>query len=497
MFRRLVPALVLALGPSAALADAPTYPLSTPPPATTDPQSAEWGRREVIRVDPKPGEDPAEHALVSPIIYLNRCVGGCMVMPGNDDDATTANPTSAIVALPSLLSEFQFSDTVWNDFVQCMKEVYSPFNVTVTETRPGAGTQYHHAIVAGTAQEAGLDAGVLGIAIVRGDCAPRNNAVSLSLANSHTNNATTAVTLCWTAAQESAHAFGLDHAFSFVDGQSACNDPMTYRMDCGGQKFFRNNTANCGTNKVAPCNCGSSQNSHAKILATFGPNEGAQLVGPPSSTVTSPTSGSLGAAVMASAGSKRGVSKVELILNGFKWAEAKGAAFGANGQPNPSMYTLMVPGTVPNSIIDVVARACDDLGRCTDSAPVTVTKGGPCADASTCAKGQKCEAGKCFWDPPVGEVGDPCTYNEFCTSLICAGNEGSQICSQNCVPGASDSCPMDMECVATGATSGFCYPKEDGGGCCSVGNDDGPSGWFVHGGFSLLMLGLLLRRRRK
>ena len=48
--------------------------------------------------------------------------------------------------------------------------------------------------------------------------------------------------VCWIIAQESAHAYGLpDHEYEFVDyNESTCSDPMTYRPDCGGQKFFRN-----------------------------------------------------------------------------------------------------------------------------------------------------------------------------------------------------------------------------------------------------------------
>jgi MYXO-CTERM domain-containing protein len=273
---------------------------------------------------------------------------------------------------------------------------------------------------------------------------------------------------------------------------------LTYRRDCGGQKFFRNDSALCGENNVKPCNCGSTQNSHGKLLVTFGANEGAQLIGPPTSAITMPTTGQLGANVSVAAGSKRGVSKVELIINGFKWGELKGATFGPMGQLDPSTYQVPIPAELPNSIVDVVARACDDLARCTDSPTVTLTKGAACADASTCAKGQKCEAGKCFWDPAVGQIGDTCTYNQFCESLMCAGDEGAQVCSKNCVPNTEDACPEMFECIPTGVTAGFCYPKdESGGGCCSVGDDDdGPSQWFVHGGLSLAMLGLLVRRRR-
>ena len=498
MLRRLAPAFVLiALGTSAS-ADTNTDPLSTPVPAELQ---LETGKRLAV-VRKNSLRAVVDHALVSPIIYLNRCVGGCIVNPGSDDDATTANPTSGIVAQISNLSEFQFTQPVWDDIVQCVKEVYAPFNVEVTETRPGAGVQYHHAIVAGTAEQAGLPAGVLGVAIVDGDCTPRNNAVSLTLANSHSNNAGTVLEMCWTVAQESAHAFGLAHSFMFTSGksptpnQSACNDALTYRRDCGGQKFFRNDAALCGENNVKACRCGTTQNSHGKLLVTFGEKEGPQLVPPPTSMITMPTTGQLAANVQVSSGSKRGVQKIELIINGFKWGETKGVNFGPMGQPNPATYDLPVPAMVPNSIVDVIARSCDDLGRCTDSPTVTLTKGAACADASTCAKGQKCEAGKCFWDPAVGQLGDDCTYNEFCESLMCAGNEGSQVCSKSCVPNTEDSCGEMFECIPTGTTAGFCYPREEGGGCCSVGSDEGPSQWFVHGGLSLVMLGLLVRRRR-
>ena len=34
--------------------------------------------------------------------------------------------------------------------------------------------------------------------------------------------------ICWTAAQETAHALGLDHEYVFADGTSACSDPMKF-----------------------------------------------------------------------------------------------------------------------------------------------------------------------------------------------------------------------------------------------------------------------------
>src|SRR5687767_3544323 len=68
-----------------------------------------------------------------------------------------------------------------------------------------------------------------------------------------------------------------------------------------------------------------------------------------------------GQPVTITASSKRGVAKVELFLNGFKWGEAKGAPFNATGQ-TASPYTINFPTDVPNGVIDIVAVAKDDIG---------------------------------------------------------------------------------------------------------------------------------------
>ena len=146
------------------------------------------------------------------------------------------------------------------------------------------------------------------------------------------------------------------------------------------------------------------------------------------------------------------------FLNGYKWAETKGAFFGANGQPEAS-YSLILPPDVPDGVIDIVVRAQDDLEVATDSAPITVTKGTPCATADTCAEGQLCEAGRCFWAPPVGELGEECTFTQFCKGELCQSlDSGESRCTQNCVLGIEDSCPPNFQCLANGDNTGVCWP---------------------------------------
>jgi MYXO-CTERM domain-containing protein len=495
---------------------------------------------ERVAVPVAPDEFADADSLISPYIYVNRCVGcpgpscGCNIMTSNIDDARANQShipmsggmcsTYPICTLSEFLSvdgkkgnngkcrggtaanadctdansatvctgggDCYSADDEWNEVLKCMREVYSPYGVTISDQKPSGGLSYTMAILAGKAAEIGWS-GALGVAPVASDCSPKDNVISFSFANDH-QRTNRVFNMCWTVAQETAHAFGLDHSYQFSDGTSACNDPMTYRYDCGGQKFFRNKPAQCGESMVRPCSCGGSQNSHQKIFNTFG--AGQSLIPAPTVTVTSPVPNAKinnGAVVSVQAGSKRGVEKVELFLNGWLWATAPGAKFGGNGQPNPSTYGLTLPANVPDGIIDIVVVASDDIDVATTAPTITVTKGVPCADASTCAKGQKCEQGKCFWDPPVGELGDECGYPEYCVSNVCVDTTAGSLCSQECIVGAADGCPMNFACDA----SGVCVPDAEDPGCCSVGG--GPKQVWFHLAISALILGFVVRRRRR
>jgi hypothetical protein len=488
--------IAVSLVSAAALAE----PTATP----TDPSvPAALGRRVVV---PTPIDQYATpHAQISGTLYLERCTGGCTVTRGIND----ARAMSSTIPAPGSHSLGEYrngaglsgiaADLEWNALVQCMKEVYSPFKVDVTDVKPTGGIAYHAAIIAGTPQEVGLSNDILGIAPLAGDCSPQENVISFSFANAHgqVEMKSRVDNICWTAAQESAHAFGLDHEYAFLgDNRSACNDPMTYRVDCGGQKFFRNDSASCGEFSARPCRCGTSQNSHLKLLSVFG--EGKSIVAAPTVAITTPgaTDTQLGSLVAANAGSKRGVARVELYLNGYKWGEAKGAAFGPNGQPPTAPYGIQVPSGVPNSVVDVKVRAFDDLGNFTDSAVATVTKGAACTSAATCLKGQKCESGKCFWDPASGAIGDACTFPQFCLSGICQGTAEEQICTQECIPGVEDSCPSGFTCAQSSPGKGVCFFPPDDGGCCSTGGSRGGVPW-AQLAFAMLTLGLVVRPWRR
>jgi MYXO-CTERM domain-containing protein len=501
MARMLLPSVVGVALVTSLVAPALAENVDTTPKTQVTPSGLPMRGNGRVTVDmPLSAFTPAE-PKISPYLYLNRCTGNCTVHGGTINDART--DTSAIPAVGDYtISEYKdaagnvgsMADAEWAQVVQCMKEVYSPFAVMVTDQKP-QGVSYTMAIIAGTPTEIGLDNTILGIAPLAGDCSAQDNVISFSFANHHGTNERVN-NICWTAAQETAHAFGLDHEYQFSDGTSACNDPMTYRFDCGGQKFFRNKAAQCGEDAVRTCRCGGSQNSHVKIRSVFG--DGTSLIPPPTCMIVSPTGGTIstGGVVAANAGSRRGVGKVELWLNNFKWAEKPGAAFGANGQLNPSTYSIVLPAGVPDGTIDIVVKAYDDLGAETDSQMVRVTKGS-CNSAETChcATGQKYDdQGRCIWDAPVGELGADCGYPQFCKSGICTETDQGGFCSQDCIVASSDACPMGFQCIATGASTGQCLP-EDQGGCCSVGTDR--NAVWLHMGIGATVLGLIARRRRR
>lgn len=447
---------------------------------------------------------PAYAGTISHTIFLERCTGGCTVHKGAND-ARAYTSTIPDGTGDFMLGEFQnaagetgaLADEEWGMLVKCVQEVYSPFDVQVTDVKPGSSVPtYHMNIVAGLPRDVNLPSSVGGVSPGVG-CDPINNWITYSFANLWDGTPTTRTwTLCGVVAQESAHSFGLDHAWSHSDGASSCNDPMTYRNDCGGQQFFRNDQMSCGEYSSRPCMCGGFQNPHLSLLNTFGP--GTPITTPPIVALNIPAPGSTtvanGANFAVTASAQRGIKVVELWVNGYKWGQTKGAGWGPNGQPSTT-YSVPLPANVPDGVMDVVMKAKDDIDV-TGEVAITVTKGAPCADASACAAGQQCEAGKCFWDVAAGVLGETCGYDQFCLTGLCAGASADEkFCTRECVVDSMDSCPDTFRC-AEGSTSGkgYCIPDTGGGGGCATSDDSTPYAALMLG---LVGVGLVVVRRRR
>ena len=426
-------------------------------------------------------------------LYINRCAGNCIVHKG-DDDARTMNTDGYFNQDPGgtqyTVTAWRHGDPAWNQLMTCLKEVYSPYDIEVSDVPPTPGVPFSMGIVAGSNLEVNSP-GAGGYAAINTNCTPRAYGLSFTFANDYGAATPDDIyEICAVVGQETAHSFGLRHSYEFLDGRSAGPDPMTYRFYVG-ERFFRNEPARCGEFQVGQCGaCGATQNTHQHLTNFLG--KGTPITPPPEVTLTAPANNATianEATVTATASARRGIAVVELLLNGYKWAEVKGSY-----DPDPQGFGVKLPPDVPDGVIDVVLRAKDDIGESTDTPPITVTKGAPCATADTCAAGQRCDAGKCFWDPPVGVLGDECTYQQFCINEQCqAIDTGEQRCTQNCVLGIADSCPVDFECLATGATGGVCWPSDAlDKGTCGCGSSGSPQALVL-----LLGLGAILVRRRR
>src|SRR3972149_3218701 len=185
------------------------------------------------------------------IIYMNR-EGGAFTGTWNSTfaDDSRRNLTSMFSG-SATLPAFSYGDVTWNQVMQCMKEIYAPFDVTITDIDPG-DMPHIESVVAGNPEQLGLDPYVGGIApyTCYDEGSGRGvieNSIVFTFAGTY-NYANNARDICETAAQEVSHSFGLDHEY-------LCKDPMTYLYGCGN-KSFQDVYAACGEDRGRNCQGG-------------------------------------------------------------------------------------------------------------------------------------------------------------------------------------------------------------------------------------------------
>jgi hypothetical protein len=190
------------------------------------------------------------------IIYLHR-VG--ITLTGGDDDA--ARNQSSIVASfgkgTAKLPGFSGTAKQWKAIADCVRTKFAPFDVVVTEERPGGGN-YILVAVGGSPKDLGVAREVGGLAPFNGEVVPR--AVVLAFAKKLGNRTRET---CDVIGMEVAHAYGLDHTYE-------CKDVMTYRPYCGTKQFIDKDMA-CGESKKRACTGGKpTQNSYRMLLGALG-----------------------------------------------------------------------------------------------------------------------------------------------------------------------------------------------------------------------------------
>ena len=437
--------------------------------------------RRLVHVDP--ASVPA--VVNSKTIFLNRCTGGCTLSPGFTDSRTNKSAIGQ-----GTLSAFSYGNTSWNGVVNCMKNVFSRFNVTITDVDPGPNVNHFEVMIAGSPQQIGLPGGIGGIAEYSctspGVCAKYiPNTIVFAFSAVYGNDVNE---ICATAAQEIAHTWTLDHV-------ADATDPMTYFTTFTGIRQFKDGVP-CGSDCVNgespfgyPCtnnrhicmSTGTSTQDDVQILlALFGP-AGAQA---PALSIKTPTNGSAqqpGFAVEVDCTSNDGIQEVTMSVDGMPRATLTAPPFN-----------FTTPETLAEGPHEVSILCATNL-QAISTATANVVVGTACVNGACSQAGYICHNGACIAGPDApGGLGATCTSNPDCISGSCASDGTTMACVIPCEVGAG-SCPDGFGCISAGAT-GVCWAGiDEGGGCCDTGGNGA--------GSVLLALGiaatLITRKRRR
>lgn len=412
---------------------------------------------------------PRAFTHISNVIYLNRCAGGgCTVRPGNDD--SHAN-TSSIATQQTLLTEWPHGDEKWNTLVQCVRDLYAPFNIQITDVDPGAAN-HSEVMVAGNAAALDMEGagGVAPFEPCNGELV--DNVISFVFAADLDNQDF----ICWAAAQESSHVFGLDHELN-------AKDPMTYLAPPYKKPGFQNVEAKCGEAAEEPRECwcgGTTQNSYQYLMDVFGP----AMLEPATLSITQPADGAWvkpGFNVRAELTSQLSMTVGSLHVDGAKTQSIQ--------QGDPLVWNTAA--TMAGGDHRITIEAIDTADRTLVSNEITVHVTQRCDGNSSCASNTHCLGGFCLPGKSIaGGLGAACAGGDECITGQCTTDGVDTLCTGACDDGTS--CPSGYACYAAGA-SGVCWPvpPEDTGCATSPGGDP------MFALFGLGVLVVVTRRRRR
>ncbi|MCA9712340.1 MAG: hypothetical protein KDK70_41270, partial [Myxococcales bacterium] len=311
----------------------------------------DYPRGTYVEVDPSQAisvETPVPQGGPMHVLFLQRCTGGLTIYPGNGGSvADESGIVSGVIDFPP----FPYGDSAWNDVVERTRNIFSPFNILVTDVDPSP-MAHDEAVVCGDGAMAGF-AGAGGVAPF--SCGVIPNAITFTFADTLGNNTQLIAEVI---GQEAAHAWGLDHEY-------LCEDPMTYLSGCG-PKTFQDIDAQCGEFSPRQCSCGgNTQNSYQHIINTFGaatPDTQA-----PTAAITYPNDGDVfepGAEfdITVAVDDDVQVVDVTLVVNDEEQGSDASEPFGPWPVTN-----------IPEGIYDIYIEATDVAGNTTVSSVVTIS----------------------------------------------------------------------------------------------------------------------------
>jgi len=224
-------------------------------------------------------DDGAVQSLraASRTLYLNK--DGITVVPGSSDSRTNK---SSVASIPTTIPAWQTTPQMWSQTVTCLREMYAPFDVVVTDIDPGPDVSHIEAVFGGSPTMLGLPIKVAGVSPFSSSCKIIENSIVFTFTDVLPQNARVA---CEVMAQEIAHSYGLDH-------ELLASDPMTY-LPYNGERWFQDQMADCGEATPRACGisgapaCRDRQNSYALLMERIGA-AGTGDIDPPTVAITSP-----------------------------------------------------------------------------------------------------------------------------------------------------------------------------------------------------------------
>ncbi|HWO24756.1 MAG TPA: Ig-like domain-containing protein [Kofleriaceae bacterium] len=293
-------------------------------------------------------------------IYLNK--NGVTLSPGANDSITNR---STVVTQPTVIPAWNVSDAVWASTVSCMREVFAPFNVTITDKDPGS-VPHMEAVFGGAPTMVGQPTNLAGVSPFTTDCSIIENSITFAFMGVLPADPMLA---CEVMAQEVAHSYGLDHVM-------VATEVMTY-LPYEGRRWFQNLSASCGEDKARPCGlngsmCRQNQNSVALLIERLGLKAPAGDAVAPTVSITSPQSTAVVPPtfnVKFNATDNTKVTMVSLYIDGVPSGSVMGAPF-----------SIPVPSGLAEGSHQLRVVATDGSNEQAKEIAVTVKKGAASPD---------------------------------------------------------------------------------------------------------------------
>jgi MYXO-CTERM domain-containing protein len=278
-------------------------------------------------------------------VYLNK--NGITLMPGMNDSRLNK---SSIVTKPTTIPAWNVSAGMWSQTVSCLRDMFAPFDLAITETDPGA-VPHIEAVFGGSAATLGLSGTMAGVSPFSTSCSIIEHSIVFTFTDSIPQQAQVA---CEVMAQEIAHSYGLDH-------EMLASDPMTY-LSYSGKRRFQNTMASCGETSTRPCGiqgsvCRDQQNSYALLMERIGA-AGTGDIEAPNVSITSPRNGAIvsaGFLVSASANDDVAVTSLRAMLDGVELTPNMPPAGASEGLPPIMVFATPADLAPGPHVIEVIA----------------------------------------------------------------------------------------------------------------------------------------------